>query len=239
MEKHTRLRALRAAFPETIPILTGFSFLGFTYGLYTNVQGFSFVYPMVMAAVIFGGSLEFVTVTLLLSPFAPLSAFVIALLVQARHLFYGLAMLKKYDKSLGLKRIALIYGLCDETFAINYTAKIPAGVDRGWFYFFITLLDYLYWVVSATLGGLLGAALPFDLTGIGFVMTAMFVVIFLSQLETEQKAGHSLAPAWVGFGAAILCLLAFGPDRFLLPTMGLMLALLLLLRPRLERRRQK
>ena len=150
-----RMRALRAAFPHTIPIFAGFCFLGITYGIYMNVSGFSFVYPMLMALTIFGGSLEFVAVTMLLGTFAPLQTLIMTLMIQARHLFYGIAMLDKY-KGLGWKRYYLIFGMCDESFSINYTAQVPQGVDRGWFMFFVTLLNQAYWVLGATLGGLLG-----------------------------------------------------------------------------------
>ena len=231
--KNYRFAALKAAFPHTLPILAGFFFVGLPYGLYMSTQGFSFLYPMIMALVIYGGSLEFLTVTMLLSPFAPLSAFVIALMVQSRHIFYGLAMLKKF-KEIGRKRVYLIFAMCDETFAINYTAKIPPGIDRGWFMFWVSALDQAYWVIGATVGGLIGSALPFDTTGIGFVMTTMFVVIFLSQLETEKKAGRSLLPGLVGFLASVLTLVFFGPDQFIVPAMFLMLITLLALRPKIE-----
>ena len=128
-------KALRAAFPYTIPIFTGFCFLGMAYGIYMNVSGFSFVYPMLMSLTIFGGSLEFVAVEMLLSPFAPVQVFIMSLLIQARHLFYGISMLDKFH-GLGWKKFYLIFGMCDETFSINYTAKIPEDVDRGWFFFF-------------------------------------------------------------------------------------------------------
>jgi 4-azaleucine resistance transporter AzlC len=144
------------------------------------VSGFSFLYPLVMSIVIFGGSLEFVTVTMLLSPFAPLQAFLMAILIQARHLFYGIAMLDRF-RGTGLKKYYLIYGMCDETFSINFSAKIPQDVDRGWFMFFVTLLNEFYWVSGATIGGLMGSLLTFDTQGISFVMTAMFTVIFLER----------------------------------------------------------
>ena len=123
-------KALKAAFPQTIPIMTGFLFLGFAYGIYANTSGFSFVYPLFMSMLIYGGSLEFITVEMLLSPFAPAQVFIMALLVQARHLFYGLSMLDKF-KGLGWKKYYLIFGMCDETFSVNYTADIPEDVDRG------------------------------------------------------------------------------------------------------------
>ena len=120
-----------------------------------NVSGFSFWYPMIMSLTIFGGSLEFVAVSMLLAPYAPVQVFIMTLMIQARHLFYGISMLDKF-KGLGWKKVFLIFGMCDETFSINYTAEIPKDVDRGWFYFFVTLLNYFYWFSGATLGGLLG-----------------------------------------------------------------------------------
>lgn len=226
-----KARALRAAFPRTVPILAGFLFLGMAYGVYMHVLGFSFWYPVVMAVVIFGGSLEFVAGTLLLSPFAPVQAFFIALMIQARHLFYGLSMLEKY-KGLGAKRIYLIYGLCDETFSIAYTTRLPRDVDRGWFYFFVTLLNQLYWVAGTALGSLVGGLMSFDTSGLGFVMTAMFVVIFLEQFLHEKQ--HISAA--VGFLAAGVCRFFFGADDFLIPTMVLILLFLTALRRPIARK---
>ena len=148
-------RALRAAFPHTIPILTGFLFLGTAYGIYMNVSGFPFWVPMLTSAFVYGGSLEFVIVGMLLSPFAPLQTFLMALMIQARHLFYGVAMLDRF-RGTGWKKPYLIFSLCDETFSVSYAAEPPLGVDRGWFMFFIALLNQFYWVFAATLGGLLG-----------------------------------------------------------------------------------
>ena len=203
----------------------GGRFLALAYGINMSVSGFSFVYPMVMSAVIYGGSLEFVAVSMLLSPYAPLQTFLMTLMIQARHLFYGISMLEKY-KNLGPKKYYLIYAMCDETFSINYTAKIPEGVDCGWFYFFVTLLNQLYWVSGATIGGLLGSLIHFDTTGLDFVMTAMFVVIFMEQWMKEQRHFSEL----IGFAAAVGCLLLFGADSFLIPTMVCILAALSFLR---------
>ena len=223
--KSPAVAALKAAFPHTIPIFAGFLFLGMTYGVYMRTSGFSFWYPMIMSVVIFGGSLEFVATSMLLAPFAPVQVFLTAVMIQARHLFYGISMLDKY-KGTGWKKPYLIYAMCDETFSINYTAKIPDGVDRGWFYFFVTLLNQLYWVSGATIGGLLGSLIHFDTTGLDFVMTAMFVVIFMEQWMKEQRHFSEL----IGFAAAVGCLLLFGADSFLIPTMVCILAALSFLR---------
>jgi 4-azaleucine resistance transporter AzlC len=152
------------------------------------------------------------------------------LLIQARHLFYGLSMLDKF-KDMGWKKYYLIFGMCDETFSINYTAKIPDDVDKGWFMFFVTLLDQIYWVTGATIGGLIGSLIHFDTNGISFVMTAMFVVIFMEQWLKEK---HHVS-AYIGLGASAACLILFGADSFMIPTMVLIIALLAVFRKPLEK----
>ncbi len=230
--KKTIKNAFLAAFPTTLPILAGYVFLGMTYGVYMHIMGFSFVYPMLMAWIIYGGSLEFVACSLLLAPFAPVQTFVVAFLIQARHLFYGISMLDRY-KGLGLKKYYLIFGMSDETFALNYSTELPQEVDRGWFMVFVTMLDRIYWVGGATLGGILGALATdkFNLTGLEFVMTAMFVVIFLEQWFKEKTHGTAL----LGLGISALCLCIFGANSFLIPTMLCLLVVLGLLRRPLEK----
>ena len=218
-------KAFATAFPFTIPIFAGFWFLGMTYGIYMNVSGFSFWYPMVMSLTIFAGSVEFVAVNLLLGAFNPLQALAMTLMINARHLFYGISMLDRF-RGTGLKKIYLIFGMCDETFSINYTAKIPEDVDRGWFMFFVTLLNHFYWVFGATLGGIFGSLITFSTEGLDFVMAAMFVVIFLEQWLKEERHTSSL----LGIGISLLCLIAFGADNFIIPSMIAMLAVLTLLR---------
>ncbi len=223
-------KALFAAFPNTIPILAGFLFLGMTYGIYMNVSGFSFWYPCLMSLTIFAGSVEFVAVNLLLGAFHPIQALAMTLMLNARHLFYGISMLDRF-RGLGLKKIYLIFGMCDETFSINYTAEIPPDVDRGWFMFFVTLLNHLYWFAGATLGGIFGSFITFNTEGLDFVMTAMFVVIFLEQWLKEERHESSI----LGIGLSILSLIAFGADGFLIPAMLSILAVLTLLRRPLEK----
>ena len=224
------ITALKAAFPFTIPIFAGFTFLGLTYGIYMNVSGFPFWYPLVMSLTIFAGSMEFVAVNLLLGAFDPVQAFAMALMLGARHLFYGISMLDKY-RGTGLKKLYLIFGMCDESFSINCTVQVSEGVDRGWFMFFVTLLNQLYWVSGATLGGIFGSLIRFNTQGLDFVMTAMFVVIFLEQWLKEKNHISSL----LGLGLTALCLLAFGPDRFMIPSMAAILGVLLLLQKPLEK----
>ena len=202
-----------------------------TYGIYMNVSGFSFWYPMLMSLTIFAGSVEFVTVNLLMGAFDPLQALAMTLMINARHLFYGISMLDKY-RGHGLKDVYLIFGMCDESFSINYTADIPEGVDRGWFMFFVTLLNHFYWFFGATLGGIFGSLIHFNTEGLAFVMTAMFVVIFMEQWMKEKNHVSAL----VGVGISLLCLTVFGADDFIIPAMAGILGVLTLLKGPLEKR---
>lgn len=201
-----------------------------TYGIYMNASGFSFWYPMLMSLTIFAGSIEFVTVNLLLGAFHPVQALAMALMINARHLFYGISMLEKYQGA-GLKKFYLIFGMCDESFSINYAAEIPEDVDRSWFMFFVTLYNHIYWVTGATLGGIFGSLIHFSTEGLDFVMTAMFVVIFMEQWIKEKSHTCSI----LGLLLSLICLIIFGPDRFIIPAMLMLLAMLTFLRAPLTR----
>lgn len=234
MNKGKIKKAFITALPQTIPIFTGFWFLGLTYGIYMNVSGFSFLYPMLMSMTIFAGSIEFITANMLMGAFNPIQSLVLALMINARHLFYGIAMLDKY-RDTGWKKFCLIFGMCDESFSINYTANIPKDVDKGWFMFFVTLLNYLYWVFGATLGGILGSLINFNTEGLDFVMTAMFVVIFMEQWLKDKKHINSL----LGLLISLFCLATFGSDNFIIPSMIGIIAILTLIRKPMEREGEK
>ncbi len=222
--------SLKAAFPHTIPVLTGFGFLGFAYGMLMNASGFGLLYTFLLCLTVLGGSLQYVMVAVLLAPFAPLQTFLMALIIQARHLFYGISMLDKY-KDLGKKRYYMIFGLIDETFSINYSARIPEEADRGWFMFFVTLLNQLYWIVFSCLGNAAGSILPVNTKGLDFVLTALFVVILLEQILSTKKAYSAL----IGLISAVICRLVFTSDTFLIPTMICILVFLTALRRPLEK----
>lgn len=211
-------KAFTAALPYTLPICIGFLAIGMSYGFYAASRGLSFFYPLLTASLIFAGSMEFVTVGLLFVPFNPLGAFILTLMVNARHLFYGISMLEKF-RGLGWKKPLLIFGMCDETFAINSVVTIPYDVDRGWFMLFVTILNYIYWVTGAALGGLLGQFIKFNTKGIEFVMTALFTVMFVEQW---QKAKNH-RPALAGLALSFLALFIFGAENFLIPAMVLIL----------------
>ncbi len=225
-----KLKALRAAFPHTIPILTGFLFLGMTYGVFMRVSGFNFIYSGLISLTVFAGSMQFVAVNLLLGAFDPLQALVMTLMINGRHLFYGISLLEKY-RGLGFKKIYMIFGLCDESFSVNCSAEAPEGVDPGWFMFFVTLLNQMYWVAGTVLGGIFGAFIPFSTEGLDFVMTAMFAVIFLEQLLKERD--H--VPSFIGVGVSVLALALFGADGFIIPALCAVVVLLTLYRGRYEK----
>lgn len=231
MEKRAVIkRAFLEAFPHTIPIFAGFIFLGAAYGIYMNVSGFNPIYPMAMSLLIFAGSAEFVVASLLLGQFNPLGVLLITLMINARHLFYGISMLDKF-KDTGLKKFYLIFGMCDESFSINYTAEIPKDIDKGWFMFFVTFLNHLYWFFGATLGGLFGTFVKFDTKGLEFVMTALFIVIFMEQFMKEIKHNSS----FIGLGISLICLIIFGGNNFIIPSMAGILFTLTLMRKTSEK----
>ena len=207
-------KAFQAALPYTLPIFIGFLFIGLSYGFLMTSKGFSVFYPIAMSIVIYAGAMQFVAVSLLLSTFSPLYALLLTLMVNARHLFYGIAMLEKYGGA-GWKKWYLIFGMCDETFSINCTVEPPDGVDTDWFRFFVTGLNHLYWVASTALGAFLGAYVHFDTTGIEFVMTALFVVLFLGQWERREGRRSAVT----GLGCALLALVIFGSSQFIIPAM--------------------
>lgn len=222
--------AFRSAFPYTVPIFAGFLFLGIAYGIYMNSLGFSAIYPIMMSLIIFAGSIEFVAANLLLVAFNPINALFLTLMVNARHLFYGISMLDKY-RGTGRKKFYLIYGLCDESFSINCSVDVPMNVDKGWFMFFVTLLNHFYWVIGAAIGGIFGSLVQFNTEGLDFVMTALFVVIFIEQWMKEKKHHSSL----VGLGLSTVSLIIFGGNNFIIPAMLAILGILTVLRKPLEK----
>ncbi len=236
-KKSGYLQAFKAAFPHTIPILAGYGFLGITYGILMTTSGFPIWLPMVTSLIIYTGSMEFLMVEILASAFNPVSAFVTAIMVGARHLFYGISLLGTY-RNMGLKKFYLIYTTSDETFSVVYTTPVPDGIDKGRFYFAVSLLDQMYWFLGSTIGALFGGLITFNTEGLDFVMTAMFVVILLNQWFKDGTSVKTMLrdhiSELVGILGSVICLLIFGPDQFIIPTMIVIFAALTLLRPILD-----
>lgn len=213
--------AAREAFASTIPVLTGFLFLGTAYGILMDAKGYGLVWTFLMSAVAFCGSMQFAAITLLAGVFSPVQALLLSLMVNARHLFYGISMLDRY-RGMGKIKPFLIYTLCDETFSIVCSKEPSKAADGKWFYFFISLFDYLYWIAGSVIGSFLGGLVSFDTKGLDFVLTALFVVIFTEQWLESKNHFSALA----GIAASAACLVLFGAEGFLIPAMILILVVL-------------
>lgn len=221
--------AFRAAFPVTVPVMMGYIFLGSGYGVLMNELGYGPAWTVAMSVLVFGGTIQYVATTLLVAGFDPLYALSISAIINARHLFYGFSMLSAYS-GMGWKKPFLVFWLTDETFSLLCSGEIPDGVDAGWYRFFVSALDYLYWLTGSLVGALARTFLDFNAKGIEFVMTALFTVIVVNQWRTART--H--APAVIGLAASALCLVCFGPRYFIVPAMLLIVAALMSSRNRLE-----
>lgn len=207
-------KALRSAFPCTIPVLSGFILLGITYGVLMDSKGYGVVWAVAMSAIAFCGSMQFVAITLLTVVFNPVQAFLLSLLVNARHLFYGISLHDKY-KGLGKARFILIYLLCDETFSIVSSINPPQEINRKYFYLSISLLNYAYWITGTLIGGLLGSMFSINTAGLDFVLTALFIVLFMEQM----KARENRLPGMIGIVCSVAMVFIFGASGMVVPSM--------------------
>ena len=221
--------AVRAAFPHTIPVLTGYLFLGTAFGVLLQSKGFGVGWAMLMSLTIYAGAMQFVAVGLLAAGFYPLTAAIMTLMVNARHIFYGISMLEKFADMKKLKPY-MIFSLTDETYSLLCSVEPPEGCDSRLFRFCIAVFNHGYWIAGGIIGNVLGAAIKFNSRGIDFVMTALFVVIFLEQWLTKKGR----FPALIGVGSSIVCLIFFDAQWFLIPAMILLTLLLFLFRGRIE-----
>jgi len=222
--------AFFAALPHTLPVFTGYIVLGAAYGILMDSKGFSLLWIILASVFVYAGSMQFVAVALLAAGFDPLGSILMTLAVNARHLFYGISMLDQY-RGVGRMKPYLIFTLTDETFSIVCSALPPEGVERKWFYFFISLLDHIYWISGSILGGLLGSMINFNTKGIDFVLTALFVVILINQWKST--ANH--LPAIIGIVSAVLSRILFGPSDFIIPAMISILFFVTVLKSPMER----
>jgi len=223
-------QTLKIAFPRTLPIMAGYIFLGISFGLLAISLSISPLITIMMSLIIYSGATQFAALNLLIAPFDPLGSLLLSLMVSARHIFYGITMLPVYSQMSGWKKFYAILGLTDETFSLNVAAKVPEEADKNWFYFLTSFLNQSYWVFGTLIGIVLGEVITLDTTGIEFILIAMFVAIFTEQwLSTDEHR-----PALIGLGNSLLALFIFGADQFMIPAMLLIIASLLLLKPRKE-----
>ena len=221
MKKH----AVRAAFLDTVPVMTGYLFLGFGFGILLNESGYGVFWSLAMSGFIYAGSMQYVAVSLMTGGASLLLTALTTLMVNARHLFYGISMVDAY-KGAGKKKPYLIFALTDETYSLVSQNQVPEGISRHGYCFLVSLFDQTYWVAGSVLGSLVGSLIPLNYEGIDFVLTALFVTIFVEQwLSTKNHI-----PAIIGVGSTVVCLLIFGQDVFLIPSMVLIALLLTPLR---------
>lgn len=218
-------KAVKAAFLDTVPVMTGYVFLGFGFGILMYQNGFGLIWSAAMSLFIYAGSMQYVAVTLLTGGANLLTVALTTLVVNARHLFYGISMVDAY-KGTGKKKPYLIFALTDETYSLVSANRIPEGISRCGYYFLVSLFDHCYWIAGTVLGAVAGSILPVNLEGIEFVLTALFVTIFVEQWLSTRN--HK--PAIIGVAATLVCLWLFGKDVFLIPSMVIIALTLTILR---------
>lgn len=221
--------AFKAAFPYTIPVLTGYLFIGIAFGVMFAEKGYSFLWAILMSTLVYAGSGQYLAVNFFVPGFSFIQAVFLTLMVNIRHVFYGISLLEKFNR-FGKKRWYLVFGLTDETYSLLCTTNIPEDVDDEKFLLAITLLNQSYWIIGSAIGGIAGTVIPFDSTGIDFAMTALFVVIFLEQWFQKKNR----IPAVIGVVVSFICLQIFGADHFVLPSMLIIIGVLFMSRKKLE-----
>lgn len=227
-------KLLRTVFVRTLPVMAGYLALGVGFGILARANGIGILAVFAMSLFIYAGSMQFVAVGLVTGNATLATLALTTLMVNARHLFYGVSMIEPYKK-LGKSKPYLIFGLTDETYALVCTGDVPDGIDRSRYCFFITLFNHIYWVTGSVLGAVAGSFITFSTEGIDFAMTALFITVFVEQ----WKSTRNHIPALIGVGSSLLCLLLFGADSFLIPAMGCICVLLLAGKRFIEKREGK
>ena len=225
-------QALKRAFPYTVPVMAGYLFIGAAFGVMFADSGYNVLWAVLMSVVVYAGSGQYLATTFFVPGISILQAVFLTLMVNIRHLFYGLSLVDRYNR-FGRKRWYLIFGMTDETYSLICTTDVPDDVDEEKFLLSITLLDQLYWIIGTAIGSLAMTVVAFDSTGIEFAMTALFIVMFMELWYRRSNRPAEL----IGLIAAVVCLAVFGADNFVLPTMLLIVAVILLGRKRLEKGR--
>lgn len=223
-------KALKAAFPATIPVMLGYLSVGIAFGLLAEKSGYNFLWALLMSLAIYAGSMQFIAINLLASATGMFEIGLMTLFVNIRHLFYGLSFIDRF-KSMGRKKGYMIFSLSDETYSLLCSANVPEGVDGDQFLFCIAVLNQIYWIIGTFIGSIAGSLITFNTAGIDFAMTALFVVIFIEQWRSFKT--H--IPALIGIGATMLSLVIFGPDNLVLPSMVVIILLLMVFKKPIEK----
>lgn len=229
MKDHIVKNSFLFSVKRSVPILIGYFPVGMAFGILMSKVGYNFAWSFFSSIFVYAGSLQMMMVSFLSEGLPLVTVAITALLLNSRHIFYGLSFVEKF-RAFGVWKYFLIYGMSDESYSLLCSYRETKGVDEKWVHIFSTALIFTYWAVFSALGGLVGQLLTFDTTGIDFALTALFVVILVEQL----KGASSRSPAVVAAVSAVLCLLILGPDKFLLPSLLLTVAALIALRTSIE-----
>ena len=221
-------KAFRKAFPYTIPVLTGYLFIGIAFGVMYAEKGYSFLWAILMSVMVYAGSGQYLAVNFFVPGISFVQVIFLTFMVNVRHIFYGISLLEKFNK-MGIKRWYMIFGLTDETYSLLCTTNVPKDVDENKFLFAISVMDHSYWVLGSAIGAIAGTVLPINSEGIDFAMTALFVVIFIEQWMDRKNR----VPEIIGVIVAIVALILFGASNFVLPAMLAIVALLFVGRKKL------
>lgn len=213
------------AFKQSVPIMAGYIVLGMGFGVLLESKGYGVLWAIAMSVFIYAGSMQYVAINLITGGASLIATALMTLMVNARHLFYGISMLDKY-KNTGKYKPYLIFALTDETYSLVCSGTIPEGVDRNKYYFLVSLFNQFYWVLGSVIGSVVGSVLNFNTAGIDFSMTALFLVVFVEQWKSTKD--H--ASAITGVAASVVCLLIFGAGNFVIPAMISITVILLLMR---------
>ena len=222
-------KAFKKAFPYTIPVLTGYLFIGTAFGVMYAEKGYSFLWAMLMSIVVYAGSGQYLAVNFFVPGVSFLQVIFLTFMVNVRHVFYGISLVEKFNR-FGKPRWYMIFALTDETYSLLCTTKVPEGVDEEKFLLAITIMDHSYWVLGSVIGAIAGTVLPISSEGIEFAMTALFIVIFIEQwMEKKNRI-----PEMIGSILAVMGLLIFGASNFVLPAMITIVLVLFVVRKRLD-----
>lgn len=222
-------KAFKRAFPYTIPVLTGYLFIGIAFGVMYAEKGYSFLWAILMSLLVFAGSGQYLAVNFFVPGVSFLQVIFLTFMVNVRHVFYGISLVERFNR-FGNSRWYMVFGLTDETYSLLCTTKVPEDVDEEKFLLAITLMDHSYWILGSLIGAIAGTVLPINSEGIDFAMTALFVVIFIEQWYEKKNR----APELIGVVIAVIGLQIFGAESFVLPAMLAIVFVLLVARRKLD-----
>lgn len=221
---------LKYAFFQSLPIMAGYLVLGMGFGILLETKGYGVWWAFFMSLFIYAGSMQYVTIDLLAGGASLVSAALMTLMVNARHLFYGISMIERY-RDTGAYKPYLMFALTDETYSLVCSGDVPEGVDQKKYFFLVSLFNQVYWITGSLAGALIGSLISFNTAGIDFSMTALFLVVFVNQWRSTKNHVSALT----GVLASLACLFVFGPERFIIPAMAVITLLLMIFRRKLEK----